>query len=331
MNIELKHFLESCPIGKTTELEVDAAPRKKYLANIGGGAGLNRAAQPSAWVVPVPRLKLFCSVCNGMRNFNPSSSYPLTQTCVDLGQGPRTHRPGSGKELVTGQHVDQFLRFTCGDCNNEMKKYSLAVEILSDLPTEGTTAKATLKLTKFGEIPKPIKPINAKIKRLIKAEWEMYRKGADDEAAGNGIGAFAYYRRVVEASRDLIVDSMCAAASKLNVSDEDIQKIQESKKSRNFTESIAAVDHLFPSELKFNDQNALLVLYGPLSEGLHGGSDEECLEAASHIRTLLDALGERLEQVIDQEESILNALKGLKSFSTVGEAEEPKQTIQDSE
>jgi len=132
MSIEIKNFLESCPIGKTTELEVDACPRKKYLANIGGGRGM----QPSAWVVPVPRLKLFCSVCNGMRNFNPSSSYPLTQTCVDLGQGPRTHSLGSGKKCVTGQHVDQFLRFTCGDCNNEIKKYSLAVEILSDLPTE---------------------------------------------------------------------------------------------------------------------------------------------------------------------------------------------------
>lgn len=322
MSIEIKNFLESCPIGKTTELEVDASPRNKFLANIGGVVSGRRSIQPNAWVVPAPRLKLFCSVCNGMRNFNPSSSYPLTQTCVDLGQGPRTFSPGGGKESVIGQHVDQFLRFTCGDCNKEIKKYSLAVEILSDLPKEGNTAKATLKLTKYGEIPKPIKPINAKIKRLIKAEWEMYRKGADDEAAGNGIGAFAYYRRVVEASRDLIVDSMCAAASKLNVSDKDIQQIQESKNSRNFTESIAAVDHLFPSELKFNDQNALLALYGPLSEGLHGKSDEECLEAASYIRTLLDALGERLEQVIDQEESILKALKGLQGFSTESEAKE---------
>lgn len=110
------------------------------------------------------------------------------------------------------------------------------------------------------------------------------------------------------------------------MSADDIQKIQESKKSRNFTESIAAVDHLFPSELKFNDQNALLALYGPLSEGLHGKSDEECLEAASHIRTLLDALGERLEQVIDQEEAILNALKGLQSFSTDSKEKEPTPT-----
>lgn len=324
MDSEIKHFLESCPIGKTTELEVDAYPLKKYLANIGGGLVRGRGTQPHAWVAPIPRLKLFCSVCNGMRNFNPSPSYSLTQACVDLGQGPRTYNPGSGKEIVTGQHVDQFLRSTCGDCNKEVKKYSLAVEILSDLPAEGKTAKAKLKLTKFGEIPKPIKPINPKIKRLIKAEWEMYRKGADDEAAGNGIGAFAYYRRVVEASRDLIVDSMCTAASKLNVPDEDIQKIQESKKSRSFTESIAAVDHLFPSELKFNDQNALLALYGPLSEGLHKKSDEECLEAASHIRTLLDALGERLEQVIEQEETIQNALKGLQSFTTETDAKENK-------
>ena len=283
MGNEIRDFLESTPIGKSIELEVAASPRKKFVVNRGFGGG--RTTEPSAWVVPIPRLRLFCSECNGSRNFNPSPSYLLAQSCLELGQGPRTLSLGSGKEILTGQHVDQFLRLTCGDCNKEIKKYALAVEVLSDLPSQGETAKAALKLTKFGEIPKPIKPINAKIKRLIKAEWEMYRKGADE------------------------------------------QKAQESKESRHFTESIAAVDHLFPSELKFNNQNALLALYGPLSEGLHGRFDEECLEAASHIRTLLDALGERLEQVIDQEDSILNALKGLQRFSTVSEAEEPKQTI----
>jgi hypothetical protein len=107
---------------------------------------------------------------------------------------------------------------------------------------------------------------------------------------------------------------MCDAASKLNVPNDQILKIKESKNSRNFTDSIKSVDYIFPSELKFNNQNALLVLYGPLSEGLHGKSDEECLEAAAHIRTLLGALGERLEQVIDQEESIQNAMKSLRIF-----------------
>jgi len=179
---------------------------------------------------------------------------------------------------------------------------------------EGKSAAVNLHLTKYGEIPKPIKPINPRIKRLIKNQWELYRKGADDEAAGNGIGAFAYYRRVVEASRGMILDAMCSAAEKLGVKEKEIQRIKNTINSRNFTESIREVDDIFPSELKFNDQNALLTLYSPLSEGIHGKSDEECLEAAMHIRTLLDALGERLEQVIEKEDAIQDALKKLKDF-----------------
>ncbi len=119
IGIEIKNFLESCPVGKTTELGVDAVPRKKYEANIGEGAGFNRSTQSSGWVIPIPRLKLFCSVCNGMRNFNPSSSYPLVQTCIDLGQGPRKIGPRAGKEFIAGQHVDQFLLFTCGESQEE--------------------------------------------------------------------------------------------------------------------------------------------------------------------------------------------------------------------
>ena len=318
--MDIKKFLESCPIGKTIELECKAELKDRYIRSFDGIRTGRKSSGPREWVIPSPRIRIYCSECDGVRGFNPAANFPLSISCLNIGRGPGSINLGDGRSMETGRHADQFLRYVCADCAKEEKKYSLAVEILNPLKGEEKVEEISIKLTKYGEIPKPIKPINPKIKRLIKTEWELYRKGADDEAAGNGIGAFAYYRRVVEASRDMILDAMCVAATKLNVSEEDIAEIQATKKSKNFTDSIKSVDHLFPSELKFNDQNALTVLYGPLSAGIHERSDEDCLAAAAHIRTLLDALGERLEQVIDQEEKIQDALKNLREFSSGVEA-----------
>lgn len=325
--MELKDFLKSCPIGKAVAFRIDARPRDEFLLNRGGGAGFtHRQSTRASWVVPLPRIFIFCNECGGTRNFNPAPSGMLEVACLDVGTGPYIVPSNRGGGLEFGRHIDQFLRYICGDCMLEEKKYSLAVEIQDVHPSKievesgsesskPSVAEVSLQIAKFGEIPKPTKPINSKIKRLIKDEWELYRKGADDEAAGNGIGAFAYYRRVVEESRGMLVDAICTAAAKLNVSETDIAQIRATKESKNFVASVRAVDHLLPSDLKFNGQNALTVLYGPLSEGLHEKSDEDCLVAATDIRILLDALGEKLEHIIDQEDRIQDALKGLRDIS----------------
>lgn len=126
--------------------------------------------------------------------------------------------------------------------------------------------------------------------------------------------AFAYYRRVVDDSREILVDAICQAMEKLGQEDADIEKIRATKSSRNFSEAVEGIKGLIPQSLYVGGRDPLSALYGPLSEGLHNRSDAECLEVAASIRALLDHFGQRLQEIIENEDSLRAALKHLDSF-----------------
>jgi hypothetical protein len=88
--MDVKTFLETCPIGKETQLECEAEPKEGNLVS-SGAPSLNRSNTTFSgeWVIVCPRLNLFCSECGGSRNFNPVQSYPFRLTCINLGKGPR--------------------------------------------------------------------------------------------------------------------------------------------------------------------------------------------------------------------------------------------------
>lgn len=333
--MELKEFLEKQPIGVAMTFSLEAISRqdrersgRRVVKTVVAGriAGGGRYVIPNSWVILLPRIRLYCDVCGDKRNFNPvNSTYELIQPCLELGAGPHKRTLDSGQEFESGRHRDQFVHYKCGDCQQQHKKYSLAVEItkielpdgesLRPEPVGDTKTIVHFIITKYGEIPKPIKKLNPKIKQIVGDHWELYRKGADDEAAGNGIGAFAYYRRVVEGSRERLVNAVCDAAEKLEVPEENIQKIRSTLGQREFSRAVEEIDDLFPNDLKFNGRNALATIYAPLSAGIHNKSDEECLALAASVRTLLDALGERLTEVIANEDRIQDALKQLQNVA----------------
>lgn len=57
----------------------------------------------------------------------------------------------------------------------------------------------------------------------------------------------------------------------------------------------------------------MALLHSALSEGVHGLSDDECLEIASSVRVVLAELSERLAQALKDEAELSKALSTLMS------------------
>jgi hypothetical protein len=73
-------------------------------------------------------------------------------------------------------------------------------------------------------------------------------------------------------------------------------------------------DAIPPKLLILGGENPLTLLYKPLSVGLHDLTDEQCLQQAADIRTVLTALLENIGDVLkDQDElkAAANRLKGI--------------------
>ena len=326
--MDIKSFLEDTPIGVAKSFEDAVVVPKQSLHpelfSSGGNAGaISRVTpkpQPIEWVLALPRIRINCSQCDGERTFNPLASKGLSNAALSLGTP-------EGLESKS-QLYQSFQNYSCSDCleDPEVKEYALSVNVtqiryvqtpeqtrLKPNPS-AVKANAHFLISKIGEMPKPTKRLGARAKKLVGDQWELYAKGASDEAAGNGIGAFAYYRRVVEVSRNSIVEAICKAAHELEVPPEDIEKIRATKDSIRFSKSLDEIDDLIPKDLKNKGRNPLKSLYSPLSVGLHNRSDSQCLEAAADIRVLLDDLGEKIQRVIDRQSGIEKAIRRLEKF-----------------
>lgn len=121
---------------------------------------------------------------------------------------------------------------------------------------------------------------------MLGAHKDYLKRGLICELQGYGIGAFAYYRRIVEAVIDKLLDSIPALLSGAEL-EAYRAALTKTKDTRVTQEKIELVKDMLPAILRPNDTNPLKALHGILSEGLHAQSDEECLKSAVVVRTTL--------------------------------------------
>jgi hypothetical protein len=175
------------------------------------------------------------------------------------------------------------------------------------------------EVIKFGEWP-PFGPhVPSRVISLIREDRELFLAGRRAESQGMGIGAFAYYRRVVENQKIKIINEIIRVAQKIKAPPEAIKELETARDETRFTAAIESIKDAIPQVLLINGQNPLTLLHKALSKGLHAQSDEECLQLATSIRTILTELAERLGQALKEQAEVDAALTHLmKSGSEKG-------------
>ena len=106
---------------------------------------------------------------------------------------------GSGGLDTTTQYLKtgtSHLEFTCVSCKKSKRKYH--VEQIID--------GETIRLQKYGELPKKQLERNPVLQRFLKDDLENYEKAVVCLSNGYGVAAFAYFRRVVENNINKLLD-----------------------------------------------------------------------------------------------------------------------------
>ena len=196
-----------------------------------------------------------------------------------------------------------FLTYKCSNCQKTTKTFSVAAII-----DENDDDYQSGFSFKFGEYPTYGPPTPSRLIKLIGPDRDIFLQGRRCENQGIGIGAFVYYRRVVENQKNRILDEIIKVATKLNAAQDDITELENAKKEIQFSKSLSMVKKGIPQALLINGHNPLLLLHGALSEGVHDRSDEECLELASSVRVVLAELSDRLGQALKDEAELNHAL-----------------------
>jgi len=267
-------FLESVPPG--SELEVSDL----------GELTKSASGQFVGYSFSAPDIQLHCShnSCNGNRFFR----------CIN-----------GAINLVSAEPRLVYIRYICSNCRDVEKIFSIKV-VLHRNSTSG-------KAYKFGEIPNFGPSMPSRLMKLVGSERDLFLKGRRCENQGLGVGAFVYYRRVVESQKNRILDEIIKVSSKLNSPASAIEKLEAAKKESRFTQALKDVKDAVPQALLINGVNPLLLLHSALSDGLHDRTDEYCLEVATSVRVVLSELAERLSQALKDEAELTRAIARLMS------------------
>ena len=268
-------FLSSCPPGK------HALIRSLSENNFG-----ERGFVGIVLSTPILRLECHSEQCDyGVRNF----------ACAD-----KHVTPSKGWGTY-------FLSYDCRDCRNQTVVFALAVK-LQEMPSGGDWPGEALKIGQWPPFGPSVPP---RVISLIGPDRELFLKGRRAESHGMGIGAFGYYRRVVENQKDRLLDQIAKVAKRCGASTDMVSTIERAKMERQFARAIDSVKDAVPEVLRIDGHNPLTLLHSALSQGLHAESDESCLDLAKSIRVVLADLADRIGQALKERAELETAVSHL--------------------
>jgi hypothetical protein len=181
----------------------------------------------------------------------------------------------------------RFLNYYCSNCHGQYKKIAILIE-----PDAQTSGLGTVY--KYGEKPSFGIPVPNKLLRLFGKDSKIFLKRRQCENQGLGIGAFAYYRRVVESHKNDLYDEIIRVCQTIGTSADLVEQLRAAKGENSFEKAIGDIKAALPQGLLINGHNPLTALHRALSVGLHDKSDEECLESARAVRVVLGNLVEKI-------------------------------------
>ena len=201
-----------------------------------------------------------------------------------------------------GQHESsgglKFRRYVCQLCRKSAINY-----ILAELTDNS--------YMKVGQSPRQSTRVPHGVEARLGASTDFYRKALTSQSEGYGLGAVAYFRRVVEDKTNELIDVVADAAVAFSVSADDVAKIRAAKGERVFEDKLRIASQAIPEVLKPDGANPLQALHTILSAGIHNQTEEECLELASEIQEIFEYLFVRLRTEIEDRTSFVAKVKAI--------------------
>jgi len=230
----------------------------------------------------MPPINMECRNCGSVQTFNMINKYY------------------EDKPHMNYKSNDEKLRllYKCQSCRSFTRQFQIYISPDLDY------------YYKFGQYPEWEIKMDKNLEKTLGKQAKTFRKGLVCESQGYGIGAFAYYRRIIEEIIDELLESITDLVETEN-KEKYLAALEETKKTRVTQEKIELIKDLLPTILRPDGMNPLGVLHSELSEGLHAETDQNCLENASHIKDILTFL---INQIIQSKEAAKQFTSSMKSL-----------------
>lgn len=242
--------------------------------------GISRSPNSTPILIK-PRLKLHCpnSICSGVRFFDSyqTKKVPLSEKWTRI-----------------------FLHYSCANCRTHSKIYAIMARWNTDID-EGETIKV-------GEWP-PFGPkVSARVISILGENKDLFLMGRRSEVQGLGIGALAYYRKVIDNQKDAIIDEIIRVVRRAGSFESHIEKLKSAKTENKFKDAVELIGDALPQALLINGYNPLALLDQAISKGSYVNNDTDALKLAAALRKILSELAERVARALEDQTALDEAV-----------------------
>jgi len=252
---------------------------QSYSKALGVFHGMTGSVRTS-YELHTPSLFLYCPECEGDRHFDCEEESFYIDT--------------KDKESIGG------LFYVCRNCRKFRREYSLSITRISNVYAD---------VKKFGEWPPHGEKLSRRVQNLLGNEnWQLFLKGRSAENAGLGIGAFIYYRRVVDNLWTELLEKAIEVAKITKFPSESIQVLETALQTKQFSKAVDMIGDGIPDVLKIDGHNPIAVLYEALSVHIHEKDDAECLKLAESMRIVLGHLADKINEAKKNHTDVSRAL-----------------------
>jgi len=228
--------------------------------------------------------------------------------------GIRRHSIKSSEKYENGEDFYAFLAYKCTNCTTTEKVFGLKAE------RKGK--KYTGTCTKIYQEPPFGQPIPKRLFHIIGEEnREYFLQARRAIARGLGIGAYGYYRRIVENTKFDLVGSVLEIARATSASSAQIELLKRAQTETQFSKAIGMLRDVsaIPAVLLIDGHNPLALLHDLLSEGIHQLSDGECLERAQEAEVILCEIADRMQIALTERKTVKAAVTSILKRKVAGE------------
>ncbi len=197
----------------------------------------------------------------------------------------------------------------CQSCGAEI---DFLIRAYSDKSLDEIKDGMNIFICKIGQFPPyEISPDKVVEKYLLKEDINNYKKALVNLSVSYGIGAFAYFRRIIENEIKRIIHDISL------MDFEGVDKIKEALKSfekdHQMANLIGIINEYLPISLTGLGDNPIRLLYEQLSGGIHDFSEEECLKKAEMIDMILTYVIKKVNEEKFQINGVKEAMKQLRN------------------
>ena len=199
-----------------------------------------------------------------------------------------------------------------GHCQSCRAVVYFLIKAYSDKSFERRSEGINIYLQKIGQFPPyDIEPEKIVQKYLTDEDNAHYKKALTNLSVSYGIGAFAYFRRIIENEIKRIIKDL--SELEFDGANEIKKAYLAFEKDHQMNNLIHSITPLLPKSLSESGDNPIKLLYEQLSDGIHTFSEDECLQKAQQINILLPYIIKKVNEEKFQLKDIKDAIRKLRN------------------